>query len=198
MVVSLWGEDGAIGLTILVVIPVIAVAGIIGINRGYTIQLERWQGFRVGLSEDRLLWWAGGEEHVLRRTRIESAREVRGEGLLVEGGGLAVLIPEEVDGYDALKRSLGAEGAPVSARSGTYSTTVLVLTVVAFGVVMVSESAWLVLPLGGVLVSVLAFAAVTIERSPGTDPRVRRSLVWLALPVLAIVVRMVAAVAGLR
>ena len=194
--VALADAGGEVGLTLFVLLPVVAVAVAVGLRRGYQIQLERWEGFRVGLSDDRLLWHIGGEEGRIRRADIEGLREVPGEGLLVEGPARTVLIPLELEGYAELVDRLG--GAPVQQRRPpvVYTTPVGLATLVGFTVVMVSEAAWVVVPVGAVLVGVLVSSWAAIARTPGVDPRVRRAAAWSGLPILAVIVRMVLSARG--
>jgi hypothetical protein len=155
----------------------------------------------VFLEDDRIRRVITGMPDIeVTRSDVTAIEERRPGGLAVYGRERrnVVGVNEEIDGYATIRDQLSHWRHFEEKKSANFLTAIFatILTVVAFGVTILSRNRMLVASVGSALVVAMIVCAILVVRNPHVDHKIKRTMFFLLLPVAAIVVRVASALSG--
>jgi hypothetical protein len=162
---------------------------------------EQLASYVVFLEDDRIRRViAGMPDSEVTRNDVTAIEERRPGGLAVYGRERrnVVGVNEDVDGYATIRDQLSQWRRFDEKKSTSFLVAIFatILTVVAFGVTILSHDRVVVASVGSALVIALIVCAVMVLRNPHVDRKVKRTMFFVALPIAAIVVRVALALSG--
>ena len=193
-------KSGSPGLT-LVMMAVSALALGIGFFRGTRRVRQQLTSYVVTLNDDRIRRDIAGMPAIeIARADVTAIEERRPGGLAVYGGTRRnfVGVNDDTEGYAAIREEL-ATWRPFDEKrpaKGAAAIGTLILTIAAFAVTILSHNRLIVALVGSALAIGIVVSGVMLWRSPHVDRKTKRMLFILPLPLAAIIVRVVWALAG--
>ena len=164
--------------------------------RTYQRELGRLREYRLAIGSDELRRQQPGlPELRLRREEVTKLVISTGHGLSLFATGRQpiLVIPETLEGFSRARGLLEPWGTPEVAPRPAWATwaplVAGIATVAGFFFVVKSTNAILVTVVGVSLVAALVASLILIQRSPHVEARIKRSAIFLALPILAILSR---------
>ncbi|NDJ33813.1 MAG: hypothetical protein GYB64_04060 [Chloroflexi bacterium] len=171
----------------------------LGTQRSIKRLAEFWDTFELRLGEEKLsLRHIGAKKVTIRREDVLRIGETPDEGLWVSTGleeedGLTVHIPQEVEDYPQVREVLSTwaevEEVPSQAAPRVPGWAWLALFLIAYGVVLLVNSLWIVLPVGILLIGFSVYIGIAILRNPNFETPVKLGTVLLALLILSVIGR---------
>lgn len=154
------------------------------------------RSYTLVLSNDAIAAHIAGVSNLeIARRDVAAIEERAGYGLLVRSRrGQLIGVPYELEGFDAVRDDLRSWHPIVAAppkHVWLWSVLVGYGVLCAFGVLMVSNDALVVVTAGGLLIAALLWGVVVVWRNPAVTAEGRRKMLLAILPIAAIVARIV-------
>ncbi len=135
----------------------------------------------------------------IERDQITSLQELPSKGLLIktEQRRQFIFVPASVEHYDEVKERLAQwrQVEPIPQRTAKLRQTAFYLLTLAGAAAMItamkSQDAWIVFPLGLLLVPFFLWGLIEIQRSPQVDRRFKTWSWLMLLPVFSLVMKMI-------
>jgi hypothetical protein len=179
-------------ITLAIDIPLFAVLILFVLRRGIKLQREAWASYRLTIDQDTITrQQARLPDLTLRRDQITRIEELPGSGLLIRTTEprIYISVPLGLTGYADIQAHL-ASWQPISVSAYKTPLRLFLLClglamapIAALVIVVISDSLPLVVAAGLVLVGIMGWSLIAIQRSPNVDPR-RKRWIWLGLLVL--------------
>jgi hypothetical protein len=179
-------------ITLAINIPLFAVLILVVLRRGIKLQREAWASYRLTIDQDSITrQQAQLPDLTLRRDQITRIEELPSSGLLIRTAEprISISVPLGLTGYADVQAHL-TSWQPISV--SVYKTPLrlfllclglAMVPIAALVIVVISDSLPLVVTAGLVLVGIMGWSLIAIQRSPNVDPR-RKRWIWLGLLVL--------------
>jgi hypothetical protein len=204
--VSLYlGSQGIISWSTIAVVPIIVLAIFFGIFRASQQQQKSWKSYQLIFDGDTIKRTQDGyQEIVFPRSSISRIIELPGQFINVQptNASLQIVIPYTVENYEEIRTILEQwHSIEVQVKSSTIFATspfLIVIAVIAlFAGTMISTNVYVVTTLGGILLTMLVASLVVIYTNHNTPTQTKRSAWLVIFPILAIAVRIYAALTGM-
>jgi hypothetical protein len=180
---------------IYIVLPIVAVALIVGLRRGYTRQVEQARTFEIELDADRLTRsMPPFPSLTLHRDDVTRIEEHTGGEITLHARERtqSLRIPADIERRDELLETLAAwntieKAGKVQAPLWPFASSILVIA--AFAVTVTSENRLTVIIVGTLLFLALITCSVLLIRTKQLDAKTRRLGLVVLLPAIAVLVK---------
>lgn len=195
--IGLSGTDtsGNMYIVLPIVILTVSFAISIGIRRGNRINKESITSFKIELMDDSICkYQKNAPEIKIAKSEVISITEVIKNGITIKTKipSKYIHIPNNIEGYDDLKKSLSEwmEIKIVEKNSNQFLQIIAALgVIIGLGLVMLSNSSYIVIPVGIILLLLLLWSTYKIQTSPHVDSRAKKYAMVTLFPILFILVK---------
>ncbi len=189
--------------TALIIAPVILLVLIFGFRSTLKQVQKNWGSYRLEVEPDALSRTQDNYAPLrIARDEISRVVEYSGGSLVVHAASpkREIIIPNTLEGYEEVKALLGQWHAIEREDNRSPQNTLLlfgtvILTMAAFGVVLLGQDRTLVLVVGTLFLLALVGCLVYIQRSSAIDRKAKRNAWWVLLPILMTAARLVLLIA---
>ncbi|MBW4470779.1 MAG: hypothetical protein KME45_10305 [Stenomitos rutilans HA7619-LM2] len=206
MVIGILVADrGKLSSTSLFLIPLFSVILFFSVRNTIKEQQKRWSSYGLILREDALSRIQDGFPGVIiDRSEIAKITEYTGRELLIQGSNknLQIFVPATLESYTTLKEQL-EQWHPIEIRPNNDRLNSLLIlfasfgSVAAFAITALSPNKYIVIGVGTMYLILLGLAIIQTQKSSLVDRKTKSAIWWVIIPMLAIGLRIVAAIAGL-
>lgn len=181
---------------VLVIVIIISLLSIfIGLRLGIKNNNDAIRSYRIELLEDSIKKYQKNTPVIeISKSEIKTITEVIKKGLIIKTDNVNkyIYIPVGLEGYENLKESLSqwVEIKSINKSSNQLLLIVAALgVVVGFAVIMLCNSAYIVIPVGIVLSTVLIWSNYKVKTNPHVDARLKKNLFITLFPITFIIIR---------
>jgi len=177
-----------VGLLILVVV-------VFGFRNSLNNQKQNWASYRLNIEPDSISKIQDNFETVkIFKDEITGITEYAGGSVVIHSGNKQIIIPATLEDFSEVRSLIGQWYLidVVKSQNGLNILIMIsaaVLPVIAFGVVLISNQPFLVLTTGSILLIALISSIFLVQRSSTADNKIKRTIWWVLIPILFIVIR---------
>ncbi|HHW31969.1 MAG TPA: hypothetical protein GXX20_09910 [Clostridiaceae bacterium] len=186
------GSSGNLYIVIPIAILISSFAIFIGIRRGYRINYESFTPFKIVLMDDYISRYQKNIPEIkITKSEVVSITEDIKNGITIKTKTPSkyIYIPNIIERYDELKESLSQwmEIKSVEKNKNQFLQIIAVPgIIIGFGLVMLSDSSYIVIPVGISLLLIFVWSTYYIQASPHVDTRIKKNIFVSLFPALII------------
>lgn len=179
------------------VLILIVIAIIIGLKSGNKYNKDSLTSYRIELSDNKIIKYQKNISTIeIEQIEVISLTEYKNKGIMIntENKAKYIFIPVSTEDYSELKKLLSV-WMNIKVKESESKNALLLMyitgigTAIGFLVVMICEYPYIVVPVGVIMIVTLIWSIVTVLRSPHADKRLKKNILFVILPILAILAR---------
>lgn len=189
------GYNGNMFVILPPVVVLLSIAIIIGLRRGNQINNDILNSYKIELLNNSIRKYQKNVAIMeIEKSEVILISETVNKGLVIKTSNFNKYmdIPEYIDGYSDLKESLSywmSITTRVRSRNQFILTIPVIGVVLGFGITMLCNSSYIVIPVGVVMILVLIGSVILIQNNPHIDARIKKSSWLIIFPIISLFVK---------
>lgn len=178
--------------TFLPPVILISIALIFGIRRGSKINKDVIDSYKIELLDNSIKKYQKNVPIVeINKSEITSIVEVKNKGITIrtENINKYIYIPVIIEEYLEIRKTL-SELREIEIKENNYSQYINIIaslgSIIAVGIIMISENSYVVIPVGTVFLVILIWSIYKIQTNQHIDSRIKKNSWFILFPILFI------------